>query len=135
MANSTTKREYPLDTLGTVEFKQSFVAAMEAIDDADGNVNIEVANAGRALTADDAGKYLRVTSASANNLTVNDEVFKPGDRITVRQCDAGASTFVAGSGVTFNKLSAKTLVTGGNGAVVNLVCVTPTNFDLFGDLA
>ena len=52
-----------------------------------------------ALLASDVNKHIRMTKATACNLTIND-VFASGESCTMEQNGAGQVTFVAGSGVT-----------------------------------
>lgn len=141
MANKTKNLGLPLGTLGHVEMQNSYEESMKIIDatvagesgTSEGRL-VEL-TAGRTLAKADAGKYIRVTDGSANNITVPKDEFAAGDIVTVRQSGAGTTTLVAASDVTLAKLASKTLALAGNGATATLVCVAANTFDVFGDLA
>lgn len=73
------------------------------------------------LVAGDAGKVVEQNVATANNLTVppNSSVpFPTGTELHVIQLGAGATTIVAGSGVTLNSLSGNLVLPGQYGWAV-----------------
>lgn len=81
------------------------------------------------LSADDAGKYMRFTNASAKTLTVNASL--SGNLVfNIRNVGAGDLTFVA-DGVTINAPAGGTLVIPQRGTA-SLVTVSGTEFDLIG---
>jgi hypothetical protein len=87
------------------------------------------------LLLTDAGKYIRMTSGSAVDLTVptNASVaFPVGTVIQVRQAGAGQITFVASGGVTIN--TAETLKLRKTGSTGALIKVATDTWDLTGDL-
>lgn len=87
------------------------------------------------LVLADAGKYVRMNVAGANNLTVPDnatEAFPIGTQIVVRQVGAGQTTIVAAGGVTIN--TAETLKLRKQGSTATLVKVATDTWDLTGDL-
>jgi hypothetical protein len=87
------------------------------------------------VLADDSA-YVRMTSASANNLTVpaNSSVaFPVGTSIAVRQAGAGVTTLVAGGGVTLNNPGSALTISKQNGTV-QLIKVATDTWDLLGDL-
>ncbi len=87
------------------------------------------------LVAGDAGKYVRMNLAGANDLTVplNSSVaFATGTRIHVRQVGAGATTIVATGGVTIS--TPETLVMAKQHATATLVKTGTDAWDLMGNL-
>jgi hypothetical protein len=87
------------------------------------------------LVLGDAYKYVRMTKATANNLTVplNSTVaFVTGTQIHIRQAGAGQVTVVATGGVTIN--TAETLKLRKQHATATLVKVGTNEWDLMGDL-
>lgn len=87
--------------------------------------------------SDAYSKYLRLTKATANNLTVppNSSVaFAVGATIPVRQAGAGQVTVVQGAGVTVNAPTGYTLKLRGSGATASLIKVAADEWDLAGDL-
>lgn len=91
--------------------------------------------ASHTLELSDAGGYVRMNVASANNLTVppNGTVaFPVGTVIQLRQVGAGQTTVVAGSGVTVN--TGETLKLRGQHSSGALVKVATNEWDLTGDL-
>lgn len=88
------------------------------------------------LVLADAGTYLRMNKATANSLTVPPHAsvaFPIGTQLLVRQVGVGATTIVAGSGVTINTPSTLFLRT--QGSTVALVQTNNLNeWDLSGDL-
>lgn len=87
------------------------------------------------LVLADSGKYIRMTSAAAVNLTVptNASVaFPVGTVIQIRQAAAGQITVVASGGVTVN--TAETLKLRKQGSTAALVKVDTNAWDLTGDL-
>lgn len=99
-------------------------------------VSIVALTAAYTLALSDAGKYLRINSASNLNLTIplNATVaFPTGTVIQVRQVGAGQVTIVAAGGVTLN--SAETLKLRKAGSTVSLIKVATDEWDVTGDLA
>ena len=89
------------------------------------------------LVLTDDGKIVEQNKASANDLTVppNSSVaFPVGTRIDVVQVGAGATTIVAGSGVTVNKNALLTLVMNGQWSVVTLYKRATNTWVVAGDL-
>jgi hypothetical protein len=87
------------------------------------------------LVLADVGKYVRMTSGSAVNLTVptNASVaFPVGTIIQIRQAGAGQVTVVASGGVTVN--TPETLKLRKNGSTAALVKISTDGWDLTGDL-
>jgi len=83
-------------------------AEMNAVATAMIAINAQVASYTASLTDD--GKFITISSASANNFTVppNSSVaFGIGTQLNIAQLGAGATTIVAGSGVTLNSAGAK----------------------------
>jgi hypothetical protein len=88
------------------------------------------------LVLADAGKYVRMTSGSANNLTIppNSSVaFDIGTEVIVRQAGAGTTTIVAGSGVTIR--TSNTLVLAAQHDSISVVKVATNEWDLTGATA
>ncbi len=97
-------------------------------------VNAQTASYTLVLT--DAGKIVRVTNASAVNVTVppNSSVaFETGDSIIVSQSGAGQVTFVAGAGVTINSFDTK-IKTIGQHAKAVLIKVDTNTWELGGEI-
>jgi hypothetical protein len=87
------------------------------------------------LTTAEAGAYVRMNVASANNLTVPtnaSQAIPVGAVIQVRQVGAGQTTLVAASGVTIN--TPETLKLRAQGSSASLVKVGTNEWDLTGDL-
>lgn len=87
------------------------------------------------LVLADSGKYIRMTSATAVNLTVPTNAavaFPVGTVIQIRAAGAGQITVVASSGVTIN--TAETLLLRKQGSSAALVKVATDAWDLTGDL-
>lgn len=85
----------------------------------------------------DAGKFVRMNVAGANTFTVppNSSVAFPVDtEIQVRQVGAGATTIVAGSGVTLTKPASQTLVLKEQYSVVTLKKDATDTWAVFGHL-
>ncbi|MEQ8307995.1 MAG: discoidin domain-containing protein [Hoeflea sp.] len=99
------------------------------------NVDINDQTASYTLVLADAGKYVRIDNASANDLTVppNSSVaFPVGTILTIRQVGAGQTTIVEGSGVTVN--TPETLKLRKEGSTASLVKVATDEWDVTGDL-
>ena len=97
-------------------------------------VNAQTASYTLVLT--DAGKIVRVTNASAVNVTIppNSSVaFETGDSIIVSQSGAGQVTFVAGAGVTINSFDTK-IKTVGQHAKAVLIKVDTNTWELGGEI-
>lgn len=100
------------------------------------SLTINTQTASYTLVLADAGKYVRMSNASALNLTVppNASVaFAVGAQIPVRQIGAGQLTIVAGDGVTINAPFGGTLVLSGQGASAVLIQAAANVWDLSGD--
>lgn len=85
----------------------------------------------------DAGKYIRVTAATAVNITVPAQTataWLADTEITIEQAGAGAVTLVAGSGVTLNKMASNTLTLAGQFGVVTLKRTASNVWTVFGAL-
>lgn len=68
--------------------------------DANGGLLINTQTASYTLVASDVQKLVEMNVATANNLTIPNSVFAAGQYVQVRQYGAGATSIVAGSGVT-----------------------------------
>ena len=97
--------------------------------------NSQAGNYTLVLTDKDA-KIIRMTGSSSYALTVPPDVFTTNVMIPVIQTGTGTITITAGSGVTLNTPSGKSLVMYGQGFGVTLYCVDPdTNtWDVVGQL-
>src|SRR6185312_3545585 len=87
------------------------------------------------LALADAGGWVRMTSASANTVTVpaNASVAFPVNTIiSVRQAGAGQTTIAAAGGVTINATAATVLRT--TNSTISLVKIGSDTWDLVGDL-
>jgi hypothetical protein len=82
--------------------------------------------------ASTTNKYFRCTNVGGCTITLNANVFGPGDRLAFRQSAAGGLTFVAGSGVTIHGLTGYALTTSIQGAVVQIQTVGAAEYDLWG---
>lgn len=82
-------------------------------------------------TAADAGRYLRCTNASAVTVTIDDNVFVPGDVVTIREAGAGLVSLAAGTGVTLNGDTDA----GGQHKALQIVCIASDLFDVIGGVA
>jgi len=83
-------------------------AEMNAVATAMIAINAQTASYTAVLTDD--GKFITISSASANNFTVppNSSVaFGIGTQLNIAQLGAGQTTIVAGSGVTLNSAGTK----------------------------
>ena len=86
----------------------------------------------------DSSRVVEVNSASGVAITVPPNVdsgMAKGARITMVQIGAGAITVTAGSGVTLNTVTPKTLVSKGQWATIRLYQRTTNNWIVEGDLA
>lgn len=86
----------------------------------------------RVLSSSDAGAYIRMGSASANTVTVNAGVFSQDDEVSIFQAGVGATSLVAGVGVTINASVGLTIEA--QFRAVTLKCVAPNVFDAIGAL-
>jgi len=82
--------------------------------------------------ASTTNKYFRCTNAGGCTITLQANVFGPGDRLAFRQCAAGGLTFVEGTGVTIHGLAGYALTTSIQGAVVQIEVVGAAEYDLWG---
>lgn len=97
---------------------------------------ITEANANRTLVLSDDSKYIRMTNAAANTVTVplNATVaFPVGTQISVMQAGAGQTTITPIGGVTLN--STPTLKTRAQYSALSLIKVATDTWDVVGDLA
>lgn len=78
---------------------------------ANATVPIDVKTADYVVVADDANRLLRMNAAGANSVTINSGVLSVGEALLVEQAGAGATTIVAGAGVTVLKQDTKSLAT------------------------
>lgn len=85
------------------------------------------------VAADANSKLVRFTNSSSITVTVPDATFTAGQQINIAQSGAGQVSIVGGSGVTINATPSLNLRTQYSAAT--LVCITPTSFILYGDLA
>jgi hypothetical protein len=85
------------------------------------------------LVAADAGKWVTMNNASANNLTVPQNVFAVGDEIEGHQKGAGQTTIVAGTGTTVNGLPG--LKVAAQYGVFGIKCVASNTFVAYGRLS
>jgi hypothetical protein len=86
------------------------------------------------LVATDANsKLVRFTNSSSISVTVPDSTFTAGQQINIAQSGSGQVSVVGASGVTVNATPSLNLRTQYSAAT--LVCITPTSFILYGDLA
>jgi hypothetical protein len=93
------------------------------------------ATTARVLSLTDAGTYIRMTSGSANTVTVPPEASVPwanDTEISIRQAGAGSTSVVAGAGVTINASSLTAL---GQHATMTLKKVGADTWDLMGATA
>lgn len=120
-----------------------FIATYDASATANKKVSLAVArnspvkteSSSYTLVLADAGKWIRMDNASANNLTVppNSSVaFPVGTEIHVEQKGAGQTTIVAGSGVTIN--TSETLKLAARYAVATIKKVASDEWTLIGYL-
>lgn len=79
-----------------------------------------------------ANGYFRCTNASGCVITLNANVFSPGDRMAFRQSAAGGLTFDWPTGVTVNGLAGYGFTTSIEGAVVQIEVVGAAEYDLWG---
>jgi hypothetical protein len=97
---------------------------------ADLNVTADTKTGSYTLVLGDAGKVIRMDSASANNLTVPNNTsvaFPIGTTINLRQVGAGLTTVVADSGVVING----TLAMGGQDSGASLVKIGTNEWDIY----
>jgi hypothetical protein len=85
------------------------------------------------LVAADAYKHTRFTNAAMVTVTVPSGVFTVNQRLRFTAAGAAGVTLVA-SGVTLNSRDGS-LVSAGQYAVFEIVCVATNVFDVIGDLA
>lgn len=102
-----------------------------------GGVSVLINNqtASYQLATTDAGQFVRMNVASANNLTVAPDAtvnFPTGTIVTIRQVGAGTTTVVAGAGVTISTPS--TLILRAQNSTIQLVKVAANTWDLAGDV-
>ena len=98
-------------------------------------ITVNTKTASHELVLADAGTYVRMNVATANNLTVPPDAtvaFPVGTVIQLRQAGAGQTTVVAGSGVTVS--TSETLKLRKQGASAALIKVGANSWDLTGDL-
>lgn len=103
----------------------------------DGNASdvIEDATTARALSAGDAGKWIRFTSGSAISVTVPDSVMSKNDEVVLEAAGDGTITVTASGTATVNSRGSLNQ-SAGKYAVLGLKCVSDSDdFNLTGDLA
>jgi len=101
------------------------------------NPSVNTQTASYTLVLTDDGKWIDMNAAAANNLTVppNSSVaFPAGAQIIIRQRGAGATTIVAGSGVTLNIDAALSLVLNAQNAVAGIFKIATDTWAVFGNL-
>lgn len=127
----TTARAFAADT--PLELRMTAGTAVNLRDAYKLGVNSQAANYTLALS--DAWQYLRMTSSTANTVTVpaNSTVAFPiGTQVTIRQAGTGQTTVVAASGVTIT--TPETLKLRAQHAAVTLIKAGTDLWDLVGDL-
>jgi hypothetical protein len=82
------------------------------------NLPINDQTASYTLVVGDAGKRVVMNVASANTVTVDDDIFGVGDTIFIANKGAGATTVTAGSGVTINTAGSLVIAQHGGGTLV-----------------
>lgn len=97
------------------------------------SVAINSQTTGYTLTATDKSKLVVVTSSSTANVTVPPSVFSQGDVIYVARLGSGATSLVAGSGVTIS--STPGLVLRAQNSVGAIICTGSNTFIATGDLS
>ncbi len=91
MRDQDVTNETTINTTVTNSVAAAVVSTKWEIKDFSGNYTTQ---------AEDVGKLLRSTGASATNVTIDVDSILTGEQFTVMQYGAGVVTFVAGTGVT-----------------------------------
>ena len=76
------------------------------------------------LVVGDVGNRVIMNVASANTVTVNNNVFGVSDQVQIINKGAGTTTITAGAGVTINSASGLTLVQYQSGTLIALSAST-----------
>jgi hypothetical protein len=97
------------------------------------SVAINAQSAAYTLTATDKSKMVVLTSASTANITVPPSVFSQGDVVFMARLGAGATSLVAGSGVTISATPG--LVFRAQNSVTAIICTGSNTFIATGDLS
>ena len=92
----------------------------------------EQAGTNYVVQASDENKVIAMTSAVANTITLDAGVMSGNVEFGVAQMGAGATTIVAGAGVTINAIG--TLQVRGQYAMVGLVQISQDNWLLIGNM-
>lgn len=124
----------PTAALGT---KTTQIATMQAVFDAVSTLVINTQTASYTLVLTDAGKFVQMNVATANNLTVplNSSVaFPVGTQLPIRSIGAGQTTIVATGGVTIQSAGSKLKLTGQYSGG-SLIKVATDTWALMGDLS
>ncbi len=85
------------------------------------------------LVLADAGKYIRMTAATAITITIPQDTFAVGDEFFFEQNNTGQVTVAAGTGVTLRNTAAFLAKTAERYAIVGLKCVASNEFILTGE--
>ena len=97
------------------------------------SVAINAQSAAYTLTATDKSKMVVLTSASTANITVPPSVFSQGDVVFMARLGAGATSLVAGAGVTISATPG--LVFRAQNSVTAIICTASNTFIATGDLS
>jgi hypothetical protein len=97
------------------------------------SVAINAQSAAYTLTATDKSKMVVLTSASTANITVPPSVFSQGDIVFMARLGAGATSLVAGAGVTISATPG--LVFRAQNSVTAIICTGSNTFIATGDLS
>lgn len=97
------------------------------------SVAINAQSAAYTLTATDKSKMVVLTSASTANITVPPSVFSQGDVVFMARLGAGATSLVAGSGVTISATPG--LAFRAQNSVTAIICTGSNTFIATGDLS
>ena len=84
------------------------------------------------VQATDENKVIAMTNAAANTVTLEAGTFQGNVEFAVAQLGAGATTIVAGAGVTINSIG--TLQLRGQNAIVGLVQMSQDNWLMVGNM-
>lgn len=97
------------------------------------SVAVNSQTTGYTLTATDKSKIVLVTSSSTANITVPPSIFSQGDVIYVGRLGSGATSLVAGSGVTISATPG--LALRAQNSVGAIICTGSNTFLATGDLS
>jgi len=139
MSNLTRILQLPLQTVGSIEFKESFKKAMMMIDSllGGGSQVAEEVTASRNLDLDDVGRYIPVNDDAEVILTIrNQDTVEWDDNVEMafEQVGAGKVTIAAGAGVTLRVLTGFNPSTAGQGGTIAVKRVAENVFTVAGAL-